>query len=392
MIVFRGISSKLAPSWAVLIAAALGLAGSALMQTLLANASPRIVSELNAHQWYGLVNGTYLIGSATFLFIGAGWSDRAGQRKMFIAGHIFFATGSLLTAFSSTAFILLFARGLQGVGTGLLAPAGLAAIGMTYTDRSQRGKALSLIAAIQVVANVIGPPLGGWFTDGPGWRWGIALIFPTSLVCIALALTFPNRRAEIQWWRIDLAQQLHLWRSGDIAKNILLAAACGLVGISALTYAPLLLQSVYQASAALSGLLLLPLMVGMGIGAAIAGHLAHLKWVRTFAWIIALAGCMGALIPSLWPAVFSLVLAGMGSGMIFPLLILDVQNNADPEYMAQTGAGIQFGRTAGAAIGVPILSLWIISGLPMVIAMNALFASLALVSLFALILQRSASK
>ena len=143
-----------------LTATASGMAASGIMQTLLANATPRIVDELAVPELYGLVAGSYLIASTVTLPLFAQYADRLGPRRIFLIGHLCFVIGTIamVPAPSMPAFIA--ARIVQGVGAGAIAPAALAALGLLL-DEKARARAFSQLAVAQVVANVVGEPIGG---------------------------------------------------------------------------------------------------------------------------------------------------------------------------------------------------------------------------------------
>jgi len=188
---------------ALLTAAGAGMAVSAMMQTLLGNATPRIVDELAAPELYGWVAGSYLVCSTLLLPLFSQYTDRLGTRRVLVAGHACFLTGTLLMSWAPTMSLLLAARVVQGIGAAAIMPAVLAALGLSL-DASSRARALSRLAIIQLVANLIGPPLGGWFTDGPGWRLGVLTGVPLSLIALLAARSFPTATPPEGWWRITV--------------------------------------------------------------------------------------------------------------------------------------------------------------------------------------------
>nr|WP_257493077.1 MFS transporter [Actinomyces wuliandei] len=144
---------------AVLICVASGAGASALMQTLLANATPRAVSELSTTGLYGLVTGSYLLSSVLALPLFPQYADRLGPRPVLAAGHLCFCAGTLGLALAPSMPVLLLARVVQGLGAGAIVPAGLAALGLLL-DGAGRGRALSHVGVVQVVANLV-----GWVAD-----------------------------------------------------------------------------------------------------------------------------------------------------------------------------------------------------------------------------------
>lgn len=365
----------------VLIAGASGMAASALMQTLLGNATPRIVTELAAPQWYGFVGGSYLLLSTLTLPIFAQWADRLGPRRIFAFGHLCFVVGALGVAIAPTMSWLLVARMVQGLGAGAIAPAAIAAIGLVCQGRD-RNRALAWLALTQVLANGLGAPLGGWFTDGPGWRIGMVAAAPLSLVSLLLAPTFPSRIAPKQWWHFDPRAQWRLWRQAGLGPQALLACLVGVATVGVTTYAPLLLQQAHQLSAERAGWLLVPMLIGAGIGTALVGKLSSNRWFRPANWGLMTLGLALSLSPAVWLVVPGLTLTGVGMGATFPLLLFDAQTRVDQRQLAQASGLIQFGRNAGGALGVPLLSLWLLTGPVSLIGLFLTLTATALAGLF----------
>lgn len=369
----------------VLLAASLGMAGSAILQTLLANATPRIAAELGpaAYTWVG---AAYLIASAATLPVFAQLADRVGCRAVFVVGHTCFALGAVGVAAAPSLPLLLTARVVQGVGAGAVAPAALAMIGLSFpTDAKSR--ALGQIAAVQAVANVIGPLLGGWFIDGPGWRFGALVPVPLSLLAFSLTRYVPTRPAAPRWWRLSLGEQGHLLQ-GRLRRPVILGGLAGAVGLGTITYAPIALQHVHGLNATTTGWLLLTLLVSMAVGAGAASRLATWRGVRPAGWTLALVGAplVAVPIPAVTP--LGLGLVGLGLGIITPLVLVDAQHAAPPEHLAQAGGLAQLGRTAGAAAAVPILGLAIALGTPLPRAIPVIFGAITVICAIGLVLNR----
>lgn len=363
-----------------------GAVASALMQTLLTNATPRIVAELHAPHWYGFVGGCHLATSTLTLPVFAQWADRIGPRRVFALGHLCFAAGALGVALAPDMGWLLAARALQGVGGGAIAPATVAAIGMVH-DEDQRGHALTWFALSQVVANGIGAPLGGWMTDGPGWRVGMAVTVPIGLFSLVLARHLPTRDVPPRWWGFSARAQWRMWQDARLGTSAALALLLGVAMLGCLTYAPLLLQDRHALSPTVTGWLLLPMLLGLGAGVAVSGRLEKHPAIRPMSWTLVLLGTIAALAPSPVVVAVGFGLDGIGLGAAYPLLLLDAQAAVDREHLARASGLIQFGRNAGAAVGVPLLSLWLAAGSA---ALPGLFLTLAVTALAGLHLTRKA--
>ena len=361
----------------ILIATASGMAASAMMQTQLANATPRIVEELASPDLYGFVAGSYLIASTLALPLFAQYADRLGPRRVFVAGHICFAVGTAGLVLAPTMPALIAARIVQGLGAGAIAPAALASLGLVLDERA-RARAFSQLAAVQVVANVVGAPLGGWFTDGPGWRPGLLTVLPLSLISLLLASSLPTAQAPPRWWRVSAREQAGLWRDRELRRYAGLATLVGVVLLGLLTYAPLALQALHGLDATTTGWLLAPALIGIGLGTAASGPLADRRWVRPAGWALAACCLPLTLLPHLVVVAAALMVAGTGMGLMFPLLLLDAQSAAPEDRLAQAGALTQLGRNAGAGLGVPALSLWLVAGAGAGRALTAIFLTRSL--------------
>jgi MFS family permease len=110
---------------------------------------------------------------------------------------------SAACAVAPTVDALIAGRGLQGVFAALLTPASLAVIIATFGP-DERGKAIGTWAAFSGIASVVGPLVGGWLVDNPGWRWSFAVNLPFIAVAIVLAARMPaaapSRRGRRPDW------------------------------------------------------------------------------------------------------------------------------------------------------------------------------------------------
>ncbi|MFJ4686941.1 MFS transporter [Streptomyces sp. NPDC088789] len=166
----------------------LGSSMALLDSTVVYVALPRIGEDLDtglaALQW--TVNA-YMLTLAGLILLGGCLGDHYGRRKVFVTGVVWFAVASLLCGLAPTAEVLIAARALQGVGGALLTPGSLALIQASFHP-DDRGRAVGLWAGFGGVGAAVGPFLGGWLVDGPGWRWVFLLNVPFALLCVPCAL------------------------------------------------------------------------------------------------------------------------------------------------------------------------------------------------------------
>lgn len=145
---------------------------------------PRIGTDLNASlaalQW--TVNA-YLLTLAALILLGGSLGDRYGRRRVFLIGVCWFAAASALCAAAPNIEVLIFARALQGVGGALLTPGSLAMLQAVFHPDDRAG-AVGAWSGLGGVAAAVGPFLGGWLVDGPGWRWIFLLNVPLAAVVV----------------------------------------------------------------------------------------------------------------------------------------------------------------------------------------------------------------
>jgi EmrB/QacA subfamily drug resistance transporter len=193
--------------------------GMALLDSTVVNvALPHIGADLGADlaalQW--TVNA-YMLTLAGLILLGGALGDRYGRRRVFVVGVVWFALASLLCGLAPNAGVLVAARALQGVGGALLTPGSLALIQAGFHE-DDRARAVGLWSGFGGVGAAVGPFVGGWLVDGPGWRWVFLLNVPLAAVCVPVALRYvPESRDETAHGRFD------------VLGAVLGAAALGLV-------------------------------------------------------------------------------------------------------------------------------------------------------------------
>ena len=318
---------------------------SALDQTIVSTAMPTIVSELQGLDLYAWVTTSYLLTSTVMVPIWGKLGDLYGRKPILIIGIVIFVIGSWLCGiageFGDMPVIgggmmqLIVFRGIQGIGGGALFTTAFATIADLFPPR-ERGKYAGLFGAVFGLASVLGPIIGGYFTDHgsvdilglhvAGWRWVFYINLPTSVLAMALiGLKMPNLGhtggGRIDYWGaifVVLAigsLMLALswgpekgWTSPSVLGLFILALATGAVfliiesrekepllpltlfGLRAfstatlssfvismafmgtIVYLPLYLQLGLGVHATNSGLLLLPLMAGLLISSMACGR------------------------------------------------------------------------------------------------------------------------
>ncbi|MFJ1912638.1 MFS transporter [Streptomyces sp. NPDC088147] len=189
----------------VILTTVLGSTMALLDSTVVNVALPHIGDSLNADladlQW--TVNA-YMLTLAGLILLGGSLGDRYGRRRIFVIGIIWFACGSLLCGIAPNALVLIVARALQGVGGALLVPGSLAIIQSSFHP-DDRARAVGVWSGLGGVGAAIGPFLGGWLVDGPGWRWVFLINVPLAALCVPVALRHvPETRDPAHHGRFDV--------------------------------------------------------------------------------------------------------------------------------------------------------------------------------------------
>ncbi|AWW38473.1 MFS transporter [Streptomyces cadmiisoli] len=214
----------------ILFTTILGSSMALLDSTVVNVALPRIGEDLNADlaalQW--TVNA-YMLTLAGLILLGGSLGDHYGRRKVFVIGVVWFALASLLCGLAPTAEILIAARALQGIGGALLTPGSLALIQASFHP-DDRARAVGLWSGFGGIGAAVGPFVGGWLVDGPGWRWVFLLNVPLALVCVPVALRHvPESR--------DTSLAVSAEAGGRQGHFDVLGAVLGALSLALVTYA-----------------------------------------------------------------------------------------------------------------------------------------------------------
>lgn len=179
-----------------------------VLDSTIANiALPYIGTDLDIDQanlsW--IVTG-YALTFGGFLLLGGRLADLYGRRLVFIIGVLVFAVASLVGGFAQNEFMLLSARGLQGLGAAMASPAALALITTTFPAGRERNRAFAVYAAMAGVGAAVGLILGGWLTGlDPilgleGWRYTFLIVVPIGLAAAFFAPRFFDESERHTGW------------------------------------------------------------------------------------------------------------------------------------------------------------------------------------------------
>ena len=378
---------------------------AALDQTIVATALPRIASDLHGLNKLSWVATAYLLTSAVSTPLYGKISDQFGRKKIFQFAIVLFLIGSALCGLAQNMDQLVAFRALQGIGAGGLIALSITIVGDIVPPR-QRGKYLGYFGAVFAVSSVAGPLLGGYFTDNLSWRWifyiniplGIlalsmiaarlhlpvkrqshqidyvgAVLLTASVVPIILAtvwggVTYPWGSATIiglyvfgaitqvffiLWERRakEAIIPTHLFKNDIFTVSMVLSILAGITMFAAILFIPEYQQVVRGYSAMKSGLLLLPLVLGMLVALIVSGRLmTRFGRYRIFPIIGTPVTAFGLwLFTHLSLQTTQLQLSGIGSFM--QVMTLAVQNAVPREELGVATASATFFRSMGSSLG-----------------------------------------
>ncbi len=177
--------------WITMGGVGLALFMASLDQTIVATAMPRIVRELSGFASYSGVVTAYMIASTAVMPIVGKLSDVHGRKYYLLGGVLWFTAASVLCGLAQSMPELIAFRALQGIGAGTMTCVASTTIADLFSP-SERGKIIGIIVPISAVSSVMGPLLGGFLTDGPGWRYVFFVNLPIGLLgCAVLARFAP---------------------------------------------------------------------------------------------------------------------------------------------------------------------------------------------------------
>jgi EmrB/QacA subfamily drug resistance transporter len=394
----------------------LGMFLAAIDQTIVATALPTIVGELGGLNHLSWVVTSYLLATTVSTPLYGKLGDLYGRKRLFQAAIVIFLVGSVLCGLSSTMGQLIAFRAIQGVGGGGLLVLAQSIIADVVSPR-ERGRYQGYFGAVFGASSVLGPLLGGFFTDNLSWRWVFYVNIPLAIVALfvtaaVLPASVKRAGAKIDYVGATLLTAAisgivllttwggteHAWTSPTIiglgVGSLVLVAvflwvetkvsepilplrlfrirvfnvsgsASFIVGVAmfgAISFLPLFLQVVNGASATSSGLSLVPLMVGL-LGASILVGRQISKDGRyrrypIFGTAVAAVGLyllstMGTGTSTVTAGAFMVVL-GIGIGSVMQVLVLATQNAVPIADLGVATSSVSFFRSVGGSVGVAV--------------------------------------
>ena len=393
-----------------------GMLMAALDQTIVSTSMPTIVGDLGGVSHMAWVTTAYLLATTLVMPVYGKFGDLFGRRTLFLVAIGLFTAASIGAALSPdfTAFVVW--RGVQGLGGGGLMILSQAIIADVVPAR-ERARYMGPIGALFGLSAVVGPLVGGFFTDSTlGWQWCFWVNVPVGVTAFAIGwatLTLPRKRSTTpldvagivalsatttclvlftdlggsggwaSWQALALLAgflvsgavfvaverravepivPLTLFTNRTFVVATALGLAVGLGMFSAIAFMPTYLQMSSGLSATTSGLLMLPMTVGIIITIqGSAGIIARTGRYKPFTvagvaiilaavvWMTTLAGDT-----SLWTVGGMFFVLGAGLGLIMQNVVLAAQNAVTADQIGTATSTNNYFREVGATLGVAV--------------------------------------
>jgi EmrB/QacA subfamily drug resistance transporter len=394
---------------------------SALNQSVVATATPRVLADLGGFDLLSWIFTVYMVASTVVVLPVGRLSDMFGRKRFILAGVALFMLGSFFCGLAQSMPQLIIARAIQGVGGGVIFSSVFAVIGDLFPP-AERGKYMGLFTGTFTLASLIGPTVGGLLTDHATWRWCFYLNVPVgafSLLFIWMNLPEPpakgGRLANIDFLGSALlsgatvtlllglawAQQefgwthpdtlalfaaavlfsvafcfqerrhaqpvfpLTLFRNREFVLANLITLAVGAAGFGAIQYLPTFVQTSLGASATASGIVTTPQSLGLLFTSIVGGQV--LARTGRYRYQL-LAGTSLIVIATLlltqlsvstaeWQIAAIMVLYGFGSGLVMPTMSVVIQNAVSHQLLGVATSARQFFMQIGNVLGVAVFGV-----------------------------------
>ena len=394
-------------------------------QTIVATALPAIAANTGNVERASWVVVSYLIASTIAAPIYGRLGDAFGRRRLMFGALFIFVVASVLCAAAPTIELLALARVVQGLGGGGLMTLSQALIGEAVPPR-ERARYQGYLAGVAVSANAFGPVAGGYMTEHFGWRSVFLINVPIGLIAVMLTRNLENVIPGGSNWRPDpvgfalfaifvtttlltleqiqqvdrgalpflvgffaagvislvlLVRQemrapsplipLSLLGRPTIWRSDALAAFHGAALVSLITFLPIYLEVVRGLSPASTGLLLLPLTIGIGTGSLVTGRMvSKTGWTTVFPVLGLAVVTANLVVLALWVQTLSqaalgwlLLWNGLFMGTVMGVVQVTVQTESGPLRLGEAAASVQFSRSIGAAFGTALVAAVLVAAL-----------------------------
>ena len=400
-----------------------GMFLAALDQSIVGTAMRTIADDLDGLALQAWATTAYLITATISTPIYGKLGDIFGRRPLFMIAISIFVIGSVTSGFAQTMYELAAYRGLQGLGAGGLFSLALTIVADIVSPK-ERAKYQGYFLAVFGTSSVIGPLVGGLFAGIDsflwidGWRWVFLINLPIGIVSLIMVVTFLHvphfpRPQKIDWWGavtvimgvvplLIIAEQgrdwgwsspiaiayyatsgigivafifveramgdaalipLALFKNTTFALTQILGVIVGVGMFGGMIILPLVLQIAYGVTPTQSGLLMLPMVVGMATATTLSGRItSKIGKYRIFmnlgTAVLSAAYAYFFLIleatTPLWMVSGGMVIVGLGLGQLMQTLMVSSQNSVPARDIGVATSSATFFRQMGGTLGVAV--------------------------------------
>lgn len=407
-----GLRSERGP---ILIALMLTTALVAIDATILATAVPTIVDEIGGFAQFPWLFSVYLLAQAVSVPVYAKLADVVGRKPIVLIGIALFLLGSVLCGFAWSMPALIAFRAVQGLGAGAVQPMAITIAGDIYTV-AERARTQGYLASVWAISSVVGPTLGGVFSEFLSWRWIFFVNVPLCVVAAwmlqrTLHESFERRRHRVDYagaatltvaltllilavleggqawtWQSPISVALFavgaallvafvlverraaepvlpLW---VLSRRLLLTTTLVSLGVGAIiigltSYVPTYLEGALGTSPLIAGLALAALTLGWPVSASFSGRI-YLRFGFRAAVLVGIALttvgtaalALAAPTPNVIVVAASCFVVGLGLGLVATPSLIAAQASAPwSERGVVTGTNL-FARSIGSAVGIAV--------------------------------------
>ena len=408
-----GLRSERGP---ILLAVMLSIGLVAIDATILATAVPAIVGDLGGFTQFPWLFSVYLLAQAVSVPVYGKVADMLGRKPVMLVGIALFLAGSLMCGLAWSMSSLIVFRVVQGLGAGAVQPMGMTIVGDIYS-MAERAKVQGYIASVWALSSVIGPTLGGVFSDYLSWRWIFFVNLPVGAAAAWVLIRRFDEKVERRRHRIDylgagllatggtvlllalleggqrwawdsttsvllfalgvsalvafvLVERraaepvLPLWVLGNrtLASANLASLVVGVLTLGLSSYVPVFAQGVLGHGAVVGGLALAAMTLGWPVAASTSGRFYLTIGFRlTLLMGAALAVAGGALLlpvdadSSIWALALPCFVMGLGFGFVASPAVVAAQSTVSWQHRGVVTGATMFSRSVGSALGVAVL-------------------------------------
>lgn len=391
---------------------------SSMDNTIVATAMGTIVGDLGGLDKFIWVTTAYMVAEMAGMPIFGKLSDMFGRKRFFVMGLILFMFGSILCGTAQSIEQLSVYRAIQGIGGGALVPVTFTIIFDIFPPEN-RGKMGGLFGAVFGLSSIFGPLFGAYITDYISWHWIFYINLPLGIISLVLISLYykeslEHQKQKIDWFgaitlvgsvvclifALEFGGNKYAWDSVNIislfsgfavlfilfifaerrasepiisflmfrdrifAASTFLGLLYGVAFIVGSVYIPIFIQGVTGGSATNSGLILLPMMLGVVVSAQTGAISAAKFGYRNVMLVFAVIFLIGMILLSTVTAETSratvtwyMIIVGLGTGASFSVLNMAAIHNIKPEQRGSANSTVSFVRQLGMAVGITVYGI-----------------------------------